>query len=417
MARQEPVQVLHRCCCGLDVHKRQVQACVLRTTPAGQVEQLQRSFSTVSEDLLALADWLAALGCTHVAMESTGVYWKPIFNLLEGQFTVWVVNAQHIKQVPGRKTDVSDAAWIAGLLRHGLVRPSFIPAQDQRELREVTRYRRSLIDERTAEVNRLQKTLEGANIKLASVASDITGQSARAMLDRLVAGVSDPALLAHLAQGRMKAKIPALEQALAGRFGPHHRFLVARQLAHLDALDALLAELDAEVARRLTPFEEEVALLDTIPGVGQRTAQDLLAEIGTNMDQFPSAAHLASWAGMVPGNHISAGKRNGGKTRKGSRWLRTCLVVAAQALGRSKDPVLGARFRALAARRGKKRAAVALGHSILLLAYQILHSRQPYQPPLPHPRPPRPEPSTDQLVEQLRAKGFAVTLHPIEPAA
>jgi transposase len=350
-------------------------------------------------------------------MESTGVYWKPIFNVLEGHLTVWVVNAQHIKQVPGRKTDVSDAAWIAGLLRHGLVRPSFIPVQEQRDLREVTRYRRSLVDERTAEVNRLQKTLEGANIKLASVASDITGQSARAMLEQLVAGVTDPALLAQLAQGRLKTKIPALERALAGRFGAHHRFLVARQLAHLDSLDALITDLDAEVARRLAPFEEEVTLLDTIPGVGRRTAEDLLAEIGPHRAQFPSAAHLASWAGMAPGNHISAGQRKGGKTRKGSRWLRTCLVVAAQAVGRSKDPVLGARFRALAARRGKQRAAVAVGHSILVLAYHILHDHDPYHPPLPRIGPPRPLVTTDALVAQLRDRGFAVTLHPLTPAA
>lgn len=417
MASPEPIQVVHPCCCGLDVHKRQVQACVLRTTPTGEVEQLQRSWSTVSDDLLALSDWLVSVGCTHVAMESTGVYWKPIFNVLEGQVTVWVVNAQHIKQVPGRKTDVSDAAWIAGLLRHGLVRPSFIPDQEQRDLREVTRYRRSLVDERTAEVNRLQKTLEGANIKLASVASDVTGQSARAMLEHLVAGVTDPALLAQLAQGRMKAKIPALERALAGRFRAHHRFLVARHLAHLDGLDALIADLDAEVARRLAPFEEEVALLDTIPGVGRRTAEDLLAEIGRHMEQFPTAAHLASWAGMAPGNHISAGKRTGGKTRRGSRWLRTCLVVAAQAVGRSKDPILGARFRALAARRGKQRAAVAVGHTILLLAYHILRHREPYHPPLPHPKSPRSVVTTEHLVEQLRDRGFAVTLHPLSPAA
>jgi len=416
MANNEPIQVVHPCCCGLDVPKRQVQACVLRTTTAGQVEPLQRSFGTVSAEVLALADWLDSLGCTHAAMESTGVYWKPLFNLLDGQFTVWVVNAQPIKQVPGRKTDVSDAAWIAGLLRHGLVRPSFIPDQEQRELREVTRYRRSLVDERTAEVNRRQKTLEGANIKLAALASDVTGQSARAMLEQLVAGGSAPALLAQLAQGRMKAKIPALERALTGRFGAHHRFLVARQLAHLDALDALIAELDAEVARRLVPFEQEVALLDTIPGVGRRTAQDLLAEIGPHMEQFPSAAHLARWAGLAPGNNISAGKRKGGKTRKGSRWLRACLVVSAHAVGRSKDPVLGARFRSLAARRGKERAAVAVGHSILVLAYYILRTHQPYHPPLPLTRPSRPEPSTDQLVEQLRARGFVVTLQPAEPA-
>lgn len=417
MEPQEPIQVVHPQCCGLDVHKAMVQACVLRTTPAGKIEQHQRRFSTMSEELVALADWLASLGCTHVAMESTGVFWKPIYNLLEGRFTIWVVNAQHIKQVPGRKTDVSDAAWIASLLRHGLVRPSFIPAQDQRELREVTRYRRSLVDERSAEVNRLQKTLEGANIKLASVASDVTGLSARAMLDQLVAGVNDPVLLAQLAQGRLKAKIPELERALAGRFSCHHQFLVARQLAHLDALDAVLADLDAEVARRLSPFEELVVLLDTIPGVGRRTAQDLLAEIGPNMAQFPSADHLASWAGMAPGNHISAGKRRGGKTRKGSRWLRTCLVVAAQAVGRSKDPVLGARFRALSARRGKQRAAVAVGHSILVLAYYILRDHQPYRPSLAPTRPPRPEPSTEHLLAQLRARGLVVTLQPADSAA
>src|SRR5919204_2717817 len=316
MADTEPIQVVHPCCCGLDVHKRVVQACVLRTTPTGQVEQLQRSWSTVSADLLALADWLALLGCTHVAMESTGVYWKPLFNVLEGQCTVWVVNAQHIKQVPGRKPDVSDAAWIAGLLRHGLLRPSFIPAQEQRELREVTRYRKSLVDERSAEVNRLQKTLEGANIKLAGVAKDIMGKSGREMLERLVAGQTDPTLLAQCARGKMRRKIPDLERALAGSFGPHPRFLVARQVAHIDDLDETIAEVSAEIARRLAPFEAEIALLDTIPGVGRATAEALIAEIGMDMGQFPSAAHLASWAGMCPGSHESAGKRQGGKTRK-----------------------------------------------------------------------------------------------------
>jgi transposase len=346
-------------------------------------------------------------------MESTGVYWQPIYNLLEGELQVLVVNAQHSKQVPGRKTDVSDAAWIAGLLRHGLLRPSFIPGRAARELRELTRYRRSLIDERTAAVNRLQKTLEGANIKLASVASDITGRTGRAILDLLVAGTTDPAVLARCARGKLKAKIPALEAALVGSFGAHQRFLVARQLAHLDDLDLLLAELDAEVARRLAPFAAEVALLETIPGVGLRTAEELVAEIGVDMAPFPDAAHLASWAGMVPGNHISAGKPRGGKTRKGSRWLRTTLVLAAQTVGRSKDPVLGARFRALAARRGKPRAAVALGHTILVLAYHTLRTREPYHAPLPgtrarHHAPPRPA----DLVQQLRDLGFHVTLTP-----
>jgi transposase len=413
----EPIQVVYPCCAGLDVHKKTVQACVLRAGPGNRVVQEQRTFGTTTEALLALLDWLTDLGCTAVAMESTGVYWKPIFNLLEGTLQVLVVNAQHIKQVPGRKTDVSDAAWIASLLRHGLLRPSFIPERAQRELREVTRYRRSLVDAHTAEVNRLQKTLEGANLKLASVVGDITGASAQEMLALLVAGTTDPVVLAQCARGKLKAKIPELEAALAGSYSPHLRFMLAQHLALLDDLETRISACDAEVARRLTPFEAEVVLLDSIPGVGRRTAEELVAEIGVDMDQFPTAAHLASWAGMAPGNHVSAGKRKGGKTRQGSRWLRACLVVAAQAVGRSKDPVLGGRFRALAARRGKQRAAVAVGHTILLVAYAILTTHDPYHAPLPltprHKRAPRP----DTLVQQLRDLGFEVTLTPRKPAA
>jgi transposase len=413
----DPIQVVHPRCCGLDVHKREVQACLLLTTPGGPVRQEQRTFSTMSDDLLALLDWLLAAGCTHVAMESTGVYWKPIYNLLDGHVEVLVVNAQHIKQVPGRKTDVNDAAWIAGLLRHGLLRASFIPDRAQRELRELTRYRKSLVDERSAEVNRLQKTLEGANIKLAGVASDVVGASGREMLERLVAGQTDPALLAQCARGKMRRKIPELERALAGSVGPHQRFMVARQLAHIDYLDETIAEVGAEIARRLAPFEEEIALLDTIPGVGRETAEALIAEIGTDMGQFPSAAHLASWAGMGPGNHESAGKRKGGKTRKGSRWLRALLVVAAQAAGRTKTTALGARFRALTARRGRKRAAVAIGHAILVIAYEMLTHREPYHDSdLRRTDEPRHR-SPDHLVQQLRALGFDVSLQPISPAA
>ena len=410
---EEPIQVVHGCCAGLDVHKKTVQACLLRSGPNGKAVAEQRGFATTTESVLALLDWLTGAGCTHVAMESTGVYWKSLYNLLEGTLQVLVVNAAHIKQVPGRKTDVSDAAWIAGLLRHGLLQPSFIPDREQRELRELTRYRRSLVEERTAEVNRLQKTLEGANIKLTSVASDIMGRTARDILALLVAGTTDPVVLARCARGKLKEKIPALEVALAGSFGAHQRFLVARQLAHLDDLDLLLAELDAEVARRQAPFEQDLVLLDTIPGVGRRTAEELVAEIGVDMDQFPDAAHLASWAGMAPGSHISAGKAKGGKTRKGSRWLRTTLVVAAQTVGRSKDPVLGARFRAVAARRGKPRAAVAIGHSILVLAYHILQSQEPYHAPLPRTRSrTRKRAQPADLVQQLRDLGFAVTITP-----
>ena len=417
MENNEPISVVCPRCCGLDIHKRTIQACLLVSTSGGHVRQEQRAFGTTVEDLLDLADWLAAADCTHVAMESTGVFWKPAYNVLEGQLEVLVVNAQHMKQVPGRKTDVTDAAWIAGLLRHGLLKSSFIPDRAQRELRELTRYRISLVEARAAEVNRVQQTLEGGNIKVAGIATDILGKSGRQMLELLVAGETDPAILAQCALGKMKAKIPQLEKALAGRVGEHQRFMLARHLALIDNFDQLIAEVSAEIAQRLAPFEEEIALLDTIPGVGRDTAEVLLAEIGLQLDQFPSAAHLASWAGMVPGHHESAGKRKGGKTRKGSRWLRATLVVAAQAAGRTKDTALGARFRALTARRGKKRAAVAVGHSILLLAYHLLTTREPYDDLARRPPPARRGPSPTQLVQQLEALGFDVTLTPKGAAA
>ena len=417
MKTDEPISVVHPCCCGLDIHKRQVQAGLLRSTAGGRVQQEQRTFATMTEDLLALLDWLVAAGCTHVAMESTGVYWKPLYNLLEGHVAILVVNAQHIKQVPGRKTDVNDAAWIASLLRHGLLRPSFVPARAQRELRELTRYRMSLVQERAAEVNRLQKTLEGANIKAAGIATDILGKSGREMVELLVAGETDPTVLAHCARGRMKEKIPQLERALAGRFGAHQRFLVARQLAHIDFLDRAIEEVSAEVATRLAPFEAKSALLDGIPGVGRVTAEELIAEIGVDMGPFPSAAHLASWAGMAPGQHESAGKRTSGKTRKGSRWLRAALVTAAHAAGRTKDTALGARYRALVARRGKKRAAVAVGHSILLIAYHVLQSHEPYDDRAVRPLPVRRLPTPEHLVQQLHDLGCDVAITPRAPAA
>lgn len=416
-ATGEPISVVYPCCCSLDVHKRAVQACLLTSLEGGRVRQEQRTFQAMTDDLLALLEWLVAAGCTHVAMESTGVYWKPIYNLLDGHVALLVVNAQHIKQVPGRKTDVKDAAWIASLLRHGLLRPSYVPARDQRELRELTRYRMSLVDERTAEVNRLQKTLEGANIKAAGIASDIMGKSGRAMLDLLVAGQTDPAVLAQCARGRMKEKIPQLERALAGSFGPHQRFLVARHLAHIDFLDQAIAEVSAEVAQRLAPHEEELALLDTIPGVGRTTAEALIAEIGVEMGQFPSAAHLASWAGLAPGNHEGAGKRKGGKTRKGSRWLRAALVNAAHAAGHTKDTAVGARYRALVARRGKKRAAVAVGHALLRIAYHVLQSHCPYEDRAVRPLAPKRTPTPASLVQQLRDLGFDVSIAPRVPAA
>ena len=416
MENTEPLSVVYPRCCGLDVHKRQVQACVLLSTSTGEVAQEQRSFGTTTEELLALLDWLREVGCTHVAMEATGSYWKPIYNLLDGQVAILVVNAAHIKQVPGRKTDVRDAAWIAGLLRHGLLQPSFIPDRPQRELRDLTRYRMSLINERSTEANRLQKVLEDANLKPASIASNMLGKSGREMLDRIVAGETDAVRLAQCARGRMKAKIPQLEAALAGTVTEHHRWLLGQQLSHIDDLDARIAALSERIGQLLAPFVAELDLLDTIPGVGRNTAEVIVAEVGTDMSQFPDADHLASWAGMAPGNQVSAGKRKSGKTRKGSRWLRTSLVVAAQSVGRSKGTTLSARYRAIAARRGTKRAAVAVGHSILRAVYHILSEHQPYDDLRRSPRAPRHR-SPEHLVQELRAQGFAVTITPITPAA
>jgi transposase len=366
------MRVVHERCCGLDVHKKTVAACVLGPGADGQVRKTVRSFGTMTDDLEQLASWLAAEGVTHVAMESTGVYWKPIWNLLEGRFALLLVNAQHIKAVPGRKTDVRDCEWIAGLLQHGLLQPSFVPDRAQRELRELTRYRTSLLQERSAVVNRLQKVLEGANIKLAAVASDVVGVSARRMLEQLVAGATDAAALAALAKGKLRAKLADLERALAGQFGPHQRFLVAQQLAHLDFLDECVARVSAEIETRTRPLAEAISRLDTIPGVGRRTAEILVAEIGTDMSRFPTAAHLASWAGICPGSDESAGKRRSGRTRKANPWLRTALVEAAQATARTADTYLAAQYRRLAARRGRKKATIAVGHTLLVIAYHLL---------------------------------------------
>jgi transposase len=366
------MDVIYPRCCGLDVHKREVVACVVSTEPDGTWRKEVRAFGTMTPDILALADWLAAHEVTHVAMESTGVYWKPIWNLLEDSFELLLVNARHVKAVPGRKTDVRDCEWLADLLRHGLLTGSFVPDRPQRELRELTRYRTSLVRERTAAANRLQKTLEGANIKLASVATDILGKSGREILAALVAGETDGAALAQFAQGRLREKIPQLERALVGRVGPHQRFLVAEQVAHIDYLDAAMARVSAEIAERVRPDEDAITRLDTIPGVGRSVAEALVAEIGADVGRFPTAKHLASWAGMCPGNHESGGKRRSGATRKGSPWLRACLVQAAHAAARTKGTYLAAQYRRLAARRGRAKAAVAVAHSILVIAYHVL---------------------------------------------
>jgi len=361
------MQVVCERCAGLDVHKKTVVASVI--TPEGQET---RTFGTMTKDLLEMADWFVEKGVTHVAMESTGVYWKPVYNVLEEGFTVLVVNAHHIKAVPGRKTDVKDAEWIADLLRHGLVRGSFIPDRPQRELRELVRHRRSLIQQRAQVVNRIQKVLEGANIKLSSVATDVVGVSGRAMLERLIEGTDSPQQIAELAKGRMREKRGQLEQALQGLVGPHQRTLLGSHLRHLDFLDGEIDRADEEVAARMRPFQEALERVDGIPGVGRRVAEQVLAEIGMDMSRFPTAAHLASWARVCPGNNESAGKRLSGSTGHGNPWLRSALVEAAQAAAHTKGTYLAAQYHRLAGRRGGKRAIMAVAHTILVTIYHML---------------------------------------------
>ncbi len=368
------MEVLHERCAGLDVHKRTVVACALWSGPAGAVVTDTKTFGTMTRDLEALAGWLAGRGCVAVALEATGAYWKPVYNVLEahGGFELWVVNAEHLRAVPGRKTDVKDAEWIGRLLRHGLVRASFIPDRARRERRELVRYRTALIRERASEVNRLQKTLAAANIKLAAVLSGVTGVSGQRILDALVQGRTDPEQLADLAHWRVQRKRDALEQALVGRLEGALRFVVEQQLGHIRELDARIAACDREVAARLGPFAAELARLRTIPGVGPRTAEVILVEVGPDVARFPTHRHLAAWAGMAPGNNASGGKRRPARARRGSPWLRAALAEAAWAASHCRQGYLPAQFRRLAARRGKQRALVAVGHSILVIAYHLL---------------------------------------------
>lgn len=339
-----------------------------------------RTFGTTTRDLLQLADWLQIAGVTHVAMESTGVYWKPVFNILESQCKVMLVNAQHIKQVPGRKTDVKDAEWIAQLLQHGLLRASYVPESPQRNLRDMVRYRTKLIQDRSSEVNRVQKVLEDANIKLASVVSDIMGASARDMLSQLLQGTDEPQVMAQLARGRMRSKIDELEHALTGFVQDHHRLMLRLHLEHIDYLNIQLTRLEEVIEQAVVPFDEAdvVERLTEIPGVSVQTAHIIIAELGADMTRFESAGHAASWVGLTPGKNESAGRNYSSKTAKGNKYLKSALVQAAHTQRRA-DNYLGAQYRRLARRRGSKRAAVAVAHSILVIVYHLLRDSTHYQ--------------------------------------
>jgi transposase len=404
------LQIIYKHVAGLDVHKKTVVATRMRVSEEDRAEWETETFGTTTPDLLRLHDWLLAWSISHVAMESTGEYWKPVYNVLEETFELLVVNAQHVHHVPGRKTDAKDSEWLAELMLHGLLKASFIPPRPQRALRETTRYRTAVIQERTRVVNRVQKVLEGANIKLSSVATDIMGVSARAMLAEIVAGQDDVALMADLARGRMRTKIPALQQALTGLVHPHHRFLLAQQLAHIDFLDEQIEELSTEIVRQMEEMSEPpgnagfdmgtdaggssadsaekeeplswteaVVLLDTIPGVNERAAEGILAEVGLDMSRFPTDKHLASWSGRAPGNNESGGKRFSGRRPQGNKPLGSILTEVAQAAARTKGTFLSARYHRLAARRGKKRAIGAISHSIIVSIWHILTYRQPYR--------------------------------------
>jgi len=369
------MKVLYERCAGCDVHKKTVTVHIV--VPEGGET---RTYGTTTTELLEAVEWLLARQVTHVAMESTGVYWKPLYNLLEAiGLTVFVVNAAHMKAVPGRKTDIQDAVWICDLMRHGLLKPSFIPPRPQRELRELVRYRISLIRERADEANRIQKVLEGGNIKLGSVVSDILGKSGRAILEAIAAGTGTPDEWAALADSRLRATPEELVDALRGRLNDHQRMLLRMQLDHVGYLDQQIAALDAEVAKRLAPFEAQLKQLDTIPGVNERTAESIIAVIGTDMTRFPDADHLVSWAGMCPGSNESAGKQRQSRTRKGNPILRGTLTQAGQAAGRTKSTYLGATYRRIAARRGCKKAAIAVGRSILEIAYFVLRDGVAYE--------------------------------------
>lgn len=408
------MQVTYERCAGLDVHKDSVYACVVKPGPSREAVKEVRSFGATTRELLRLRDWLETEGVTHAAMESTGVYWKPVFNILDGAVELWLANATEVKNLPGRKTDVKDCEWLADLMRHGLIRRSFVPDRATHELRELTRYRTQVIRERASEVNRVQKLLEGANIKLGSVVSDVLGVSGRAILTAMSQGETDPRKLADGAVQRIqKTKRGDLEEALDGSVRDHHRFMLRMLLQRIDDIDKVIQDLDQEVERRLRPFEETIRRLDGIPGIATRTAEVILAEIGTDMSRFPTAAHLASWAGLCPGNNKSAGKRYSGRTRKGSPWLRSALIESAWSAARKKESYFQARYGRLKGRRGPKKAAVAVAHKIIRTVHEIIRRGVAYRDlgaahfdKLAH------DVTVHRLTKRLQKLGYTVVLSP-----